>query len=116
MLNFYSVYMVVIVIALAQWGYMRSLLTRGLQLEFQKFRQVRSMDFFFSRFTKPYIGLMIWTLFYTGFIGYSAIRLLINLNMLNLESIIFTVLAVLFFAKDRIYYTTAVYVLSKKVE
>lgn len=116
MLNFYIAYLVVIVIALAQWAYMRSLLTRGLQIEFQKFRQVRSMDFFFSRFTKPYLALMLWTLFYIGFICYCAIRFLMGYDLLNIESCIFTVLAVIFFAKDRVYYVTAVYVLSKKGE
>lgn len=113
MLNFYSVYFLVVISAVAQWGFMRVLMYRGLELEFRKFRQVRSMDYFFNRFSKPYLMLMGYTLFHVLFIAYSAIYLLKGLGMLSWESIIFTVVTCFFFIKDRVYYVTATYALSK---
>lgn len=116
MLNFNLVYYVMIFIALAQWGYMRLLMSRGLEKEFHKFRQTRSMHYFFERFLKPYLLLMSYTALYVLFVAYCALQLLSNLAILSLETTIFVILAMIFFIKDRVYYVTALYVLSKKGE
>ncbi len=113
MFNFYYVYLMIICIALMQWAQMRFSLFRGLQIVFVKCRQQNSMSTFFSIYAKPYLTLMIWVLVHSIFITYCCFKLAQEFRLLNAENSVIIIMIMIFFLKDRIYYTTANFVLSK---
>lgn len=113
MLNFYFAYLLVVVIAICQWAHMRFILHRGLQISFVKYRQQSSMSNFFMIFAKPYLILMAWVVLHACFLTYCCFMLAKGLEILNFQNGAFIIAVMIFFLKDRIYYITANYVLSK---
>lgn len=107
------VYAVALIIALLQWGFNRFLLARGLSAEFYKIRMHDQFKYRFEQILTGYIAHMVGLLIQVMFIWFSAMRLLSAYGLFSLESAIVLSVISLFFLKDRFYYESAIFAVSR---
>ncbi len=106
-------YMFILGVATAQYCLYRWRLGRGLAFAFQQFRADRNISDFFEIHQKTYTSALAWGIASIALVAFCAFRLAYMLNALNLESAFILGLILIFYAKDRIYYLTADFVMQR---
>lgn len=109
-------YGAVVVFALIHWAWIRFILYKGLDNSFIKARQGRGFEHFFERHKITYLKNMIWSVLYFIVLGFAVCRLLSVLGLWSFETVFISSGIWLIWAKDRLHYFTALFVVKRKVE
>ena len=107
------VYAVVLVIAVVQWAFNRYQLARGLSLRFYTIRLHPQFNQQFEKKITNYISLLVGLFVQLVFVWFCGYRLLFDLGVFDLEAGIVLSVIMLFFTKDRFYYESAIFVVTR---
>ena len=107
------VYAVVLVIAVVQWAFDRLQLARGLSSKFYAIRLHPQFNHQFEKKITNYISLLFGLFVQVIFVWFCGYRLLFDLGVFDLEAGIVLSVIMLFFTKDRFYYESAIFVVSR---
>lgn len=108
------VYAVIVAFTLFQWGFNRYVLGfQGLSTEFCKIRIEPAFNGLFQKKLKSYIYIMAVLFIQGAFTWFCASRLLSGLGIFGFESGFVLTLLTIFFIKDRLYYETALFFVTR---
>lgn len=106
-------YTFIVGMSLAHWAFIRVTLYRGLALAFLKERQKSNFNYFMTSIRQRYLQTLIWTVLHVLLVGFVSARLLYLSGLLSLETMLISLAILIFFAKDRLHYATAILVMSR---
>lgn len=113
MIDLKTLYCIIIGIALLNWGFNRLTLYRGLNFAFLNECKQRGFGSFFEIHKTAYIKTLIWVVLYICLVGFTAARLLYLSGLLSIETAIVLLTLISFFAKERVHYITAIFVIAR---
>ena len=109
-------YGAIIAFTLLNWAWTLTVLYKGLDHTFLKVREAPQFTFFFERYKYIYIQNMIGTVLYFIIFGFAVYRLLSILGLWLPETAFFTSCIWQVWAKDRLQYVTALFVVRRMTE
>ena len=109
-------YSVIIGFALFNWVWCRILLYKGLDHAFIKRRETPNIALFFERHKVSYLIGIAWLVMYLGIVGFAAGRILSISGLWSLETAAIFGGIWLIWARDRLHYVTAAFVVKRMAE
>lgn len=106
-------YAFIVGMSLLNWGFSRFQLHRGLGMAFLHERQKPGFNSFFSTIQQRYVQTVFWTALHVLVVGFVSFRLMYLTGLLSIETAVLGLVILVFYAKDRLHYVTALLVMSR---
>ena len=106
-------YAFIVGMSLLNWGFSRFQLSRWLGVAFLHERQKPGFNQFFTTIQKRYTHTVFWTALHILVVGFVSFRLMYLTGLLSIETAMLCLVVLVFFAKDRLHYATALLVMSR---
>lgn len=113
MIDLIMLYAFIVGMSLISWTFSRLMLFRGLGVAFLKERQKPTFNSFFFSIRQRYLITVFWTVLHILVVGFVSFRLLYLTGLLSIETAVMNLAVLVFFAKDRLHYVTAMLVISR---
>lgn len=109
-------YSLIIGLALVSWAFSSLTLYRGLAAAFLQERQKHGFKSFLEYHKAAYLKILMWAGLYVCLVGYASARLLYMANLWSLETALIGLVVLIFFAKERVHYITALFVVERMIK
>lgn len=110
------VYFIIFVLALIYWVYIRIELKRGLAAAFYQLRCTQYFNLTMERYLKSYICALVLIVLQMAFLWFIGYRLIESAGLWDWENALVLSVVISFLLKDRVYYDTAVFMLTKRID
>lgn len=115
-MEIWIVYAVVLAFVVGQWGYNRVQLARGLAINFHKMRTAPWFSKFLEKRFKAYLVVLVFLVLQICLVWFCGYRILHIFGLWGVESGVVLSIITLFLTKDRVFYETALFVVTKRIE